>query len=352
VSRDVDQPLRGGLIGCGYFARNHLNGWREVDGADIVAVCDENEDSLNSASRDFGIGEKYSDALTMLEAADLDFVDVVTQAPSHRFLVESVAASGRHVICQKPFAPTLSDARDMVISCRRAGVRLMVHENFRWQRPMRALKDVVSSGRIGDPFYCRITFRSAWDVYADQPYLATDDRFIVYDLGIHLLDLARFFMGEVEQLYSRTQRVNPKIRAEDVATTVLDMEGGRTCVIEASYASRLEHEIFPQTLVHIEGAKGSATLDRDYRLTVVAEGGVSHSDVPPVTYVWSQEPGQAIQNGVVAIQQHWVDALNQDVEPETSGSDNLRTLELVFGTYASAEERSVYRTETSLGSWA
>ena len=104
--------------------------------------------------------------------------------------------------------------------------------------------------------------------------------------------------------------------------------------------------------MHIEGAKGSATLDRDYRLTVVAEGGVSHSDVPPVTYVWSQEPGQAIQNGVVAIQQHWVDALNQDVEPETSGSDNLRTLELVFGTYASAEERSVYRTETSLGSWA
>lgn len=344
--------LRGGLIGCGYFARNHLNAWGEVEGAEIVAICDADSDRLAAAGASFDIRQQFQDAAEMLSASELDFVDVVTQAPSHRAIVEQVAATGTHVICQKPFAPTLSDARDMVIACRRAGVRLMVHENFRWQRPMRAVSETLASGRIGDPFFCRITFRSGWDVYANQPYLATDDRFIVYDLGIHLLDLARFFMGEVEQLYATTQRVNPAIRAEDVATVLMEMENGKTCVVEASYASRLEHETFPQTLLQIEGENGSVTLDRDYRMTVVAGGDVTHEHVSPAAYAWTEPPGEAIQDGVVAIQRHWVDCLHRDVEPETSGLDNLRTLELVFGTYQSAEARAVYRTEMSLGSWS
>lgn len=350
----IDEPgrqLRGGLIGCGYFARNHLNGWRETEGAEIVSLCDRDPQTLGATAEQFGIDRTYTDAATMLESADLDFVDVVTQVASHRPLVELAASKGTHVICQKPFAPSVSDARDMVIACLRDDVILMVHENFRWQRPMRALKEVVTRGDIGDPFFARISFRSAWDVYTNQPYLATDDRFIIYDLGIHLLDLARFFLGEVEQIYARTQRVNPDIRGEDVATIVMDMEGGKTVVVEASYASRLEHEIFPQTLIRIEGSEGSATLERDYRLTAVTASGVKHHDASPETYDWSVAPAEAIQNGVVGIQRHWVDCLRRSVEPETSGSDNLRTLELVFGAYASAAERSVYRTEKSLGSW-
>ena len=350
----IDRPgrkLRGGLVGCGYFSSNHLNGWREVEDAEIVALCDLDAQTLGATAEKFGISQTYTKASTMLESGDLDFVDVVTQVQSHRPLVELAASKGIHVICQKPFAPSVADARDMVIACLRAGVKLMVHENFRWQRPMRALKEVISRGNVGDLFFARISFRSAWDVYANQPYLATDERFVLCDLGIHLLDLARFFLGEVEQVYARTQRVNPNIRGEDVATIVMDMEGGKTCVVEASYASRLEYEVFPQTLIHIEGSEGSATLERGYQLTTATAKGVEHHSVPPEAYDWSTPPGEAIQSGVVAIQRHWVDCLRRDVEPETSGSDNLRTLELVFGAYASAAERSVYRTEKSLGCW-
>lgn len=343
--------LRGGLIGCGYFARNHLNGWGEVDGADIVALCDRDPEALESTAAAFSVDRTFGDADEMLAKAELDFVDVVTQADTHRPLVELAASHGVNVICQKPFAPSVPDARNMVIACLEAGVTLMVHENFRWQRPMRAVSEAVESDAIGEPFFARIEFRSGWDVYTNQPYLATDERFIVYDLGIHLLDLARFFLGEVEQLYARTQRVNPGIRGEDVATIVLDVAGGRTCVVEASYASRLEHEVFPQTLIRIEGSDGSVTLDRDYELTTVSGTDVHKASVPPETYAWSTPPGQAIQDGVVAIQRHWVDCLRHGREPETSGADNLKTLELVFGTYTSNDERSVYRTERSLGSW-
>ena len=71
--------LQGGLIGCGYFARNHLNGWREVEGAGIVSLCDQDQEALGQAASDFGIPEQYTDPQAMLESEDLDFVDVVTQ---------------------------------------------------------------------------------------------------------------------------------------------------------------------------------------------------------------------------------------------------------------------------------
>ena len=339
--------LRGGLIGCGYFANNHLNGWRDVTGADVVAVCDQDEARAQEAARTFSVPGVYADAKEMLKSESLDFVDVVTQAPSHRSLVELVASFDVHVICQKPFAPLLDDARAMVVACKQAGVTLMVHENFRWQRPVRALK--VAAQKIGDLFFGRVVFRSDHDIFANQPYLAKDERFIIYDLGIHLLDMARFFMGDAHQVFCHTQSVNPNVQGEDTATIVLGLESGASCVVEACYFSHLERDVFPQTLIHLEGARGSATLGADYALTTVVDGEVTKAHIPPQPPSWASGPGVAIQESVVAIEQHFVDCLASGCEPETSGLDNLRTLELVFGAYESAESGMVYRTERALG---
>ena len=73
----------------------------------------------------------------------------------------------------------------------------MVHENFRWQSAIRAVGAIVERGEIGAPFWGRVSFRSAYDVFSGQPYLATGERFIIEDLGIHILDIARFLFGDV-----------------------------------------------------------------------------------------------------------------------------------------------------------
>ena len=327
--------LRGGLVGCGFFSRNHLHAWREVRGAGIVAVCDLDEEKARARAQEFGIKGIYTDAEEMLRDGSVDFVDVATQAHTHLPLVTLAARYGAPVICQKPLAPRVEEARAIVEACQDAGTPLMIHENFRWQTPMRDLKDAAA--QIGDLFFGRISFRSAYDVYADQPYLAEDERFILYDLGVHLLDLARFFFGDVERLYCRTARVNPRINGEDVATVMVETAGGATCLVEASYASKLEVELFPQTLVHLEGTEGSATLHADYSLTTVKDGQVDSRSVAPRRYSWSTPPAEAIQDSMVAIQQHWVECLASGREPETSGVDNLKTLGLVFGAYESAE---------------
>ena len=326
--------LRGVVVGCGFFARNHLHAWRALEGIEVVAVCDADEARAREAAHAFGVPRVYGDAARMLADLRPDFVDVATPPHAHRALVELAARTGTHVICQKPLAPTLDDARAMVDACRAAGVQFMVHENFRWQTPMRALREAAAE--IGEPFFGRVSFRSAFDVYAAQPYLATDERFILYDLGVHLLDLARFFLGECELLGCATHGVNPRIRGEDAATVLLRSARGAACVVDMSYASRLERELFPQTLVHLEGSEGSATLGADYTLTVVDARGTRREQAPPRRHAWSTPPAEAIQDSVVAIQRHWIECLREGREPETSGADNLRTLSLVFAAYDAA----------------
>jgi predicted dehydrogenase len=332
--------LRGGLIGCGFFARNQMHGWKEVRGAQIVAVCDTDMARAEAFRRDYAVEAAYTDAARMLQEANLDFVDIVTQPGSHRALVELAAAYRMPVICQKPMALTREDAQVMVEACRRASVPFMIHENFRWQTPMRAVQAAAET--IGPRFFGRIAFRTPYDVYANQPYLAEEPRFLIADLGVHLLDLARFFFGEVATLTAQIQRVNPRIQGEDVATILLKMRSGAVCIVDASYASKLEEDLFPQTLVHIEGADGSVTLGPHYRLTQVLGSAATHREVPPRRYSWSAPPAQAIQESVVAIQQHWADCLREGREPETSGADNLKTLELVFGAYESAATGQPY----------
>lgn len=323
---------RGVLIGCGFFAQNHLHAWELVEGAEIVAVCDTDEARARRYAEGFGVAGVYTDAKMMLTAETPDFVDIATQAHSHYKLCTLAAQHSVNIICQKPLAPSLEEAEQIVRACQ--NVTFMVHENFRWQRPMLELKR--ASAELGELFFGRIHFRSAYDVYVDQPYLATDERFILYDLGVHLFDLARFFFGEVRTFTCHTQRVNPDIAAEDVATALLKMESGAHVVVDMSYASKLERELFPQTLIELEGTAGSVCLGADYQLGITTAARTQHLDVSPRAFDWTLGTTNAVPESVLNIQQHFTDCLVAGRAPDTTGEDNLKTLELTFGAYRSA----------------
>jgi len=331
--------LRGALIGCGFFAVNQMHGWRHVDGASIAAICDRDPKRLQIVGDQFGIERRYSDAAELFAKEKLDFVDIATTVQSHRPLVEMAARNHVPVICQKPFALTLDDAKAMVKACADARIALMVHENFRWQSPIQAVKRAIDAGAIGKPFFGRISFRSGYDVFSGQPYLATGKRFIIEDLGIHILDIARFLLGDVTAITARTARINPSIAGEDVATMLMDHEGGATSVVDCSYATKLAVEPFPETIVEIDGSEGTIRLEQGYRLTVTGRDGTNRSDVSPPLLPWASRPWHNIQESVVAIEQHWVDCLRSGREPDTSGSDNLKTFALVEAAYMGTASR-------------
>jgi len=196
---------------------------------------------------------------------------------------------------------------------------------------------VLAAGEIGDPTYARLQFRHSHDIYTRQPYLKTEPRLAIQDLGIHLLDVARYFLGEATRVHCRSQRINREVRGEDCVTIVLDHESGAVSLVDFSFATRLQPDPFPQTLVRIEGTEGTVELFQGYRLRVSGPGWQREADVEPEVPAFGAKPWHNIQESVVNIQRHWLDCLTSGREPATSGADNLETLDLVFKAYESAE---------------
>lgn len=339
------KTFRGALIGCGFFAQNHMHAWAAIDGAEIVALCDRDPDSLKNTAKAFDVDATYGDVAEMIAAERLDFVDIATTVTSHRPLVELAAAAELNIICQKPFAENLDDARAMVKSAQQANRILMVHENFRWQSAVRAAISAIQKEEIGTPFFGRVSFRSAYDVYANQPYLATDDRFIIQDLGIHILDISRAIFGNATSISALINRINPKIKGEDVATMLLNHENGATSVVDCSYSTKRQPETFPETLLEIDGDRGSLRLEAGYKLILHKDGTDQVFDVSPPLLPWAERPWHNIQESVQIIQQHFVECLRSGANPETSGDDNLNTLALVEAAYLSAQENRTVKLD-------
>ena len=196
----------------------------------------------------------------------------------------------------------------------------------------------LRKGTIGEPFFGRVSFRSGFDVFSGQPYLAEGERFIIEDLGIHILDIARALLGDVVRISATTRRVNPLIRGEDVATMLLEHAGGASCIVDCSYATRRQVEAFPESIIEVDGDKGTLSLDLGYKMTVQANDQSKTKDLSPPLLPWASKPWHNIQESVRIIQQHFVDCLQEGCEPETSGYDNLQTLSLVEAAYLSASE--------------
>lgn len=355
-----ERIVRGALIGCGFFAENQMQAWqqlqREGKRVEIVALCDRDPQRLAHFQTLFGIDATFTDASEMFEAfagsgadgkdSGLDFVDIATTTASHAALVPLAADHGVDIICQKPFAGSLETARQLIEHCQARGVTLSIHENFRWQQAVRRTIEVLRGGAIGRPFFGRISYRSGFDVYRAQPYLAQVERFIIEDLGIHVLDIARALFGEVDRLGCEIHRVNPAIRGEDVATLMLHHDAGVTAVVDCSYATRLADDPFPQSLIEIDGERGSLRLRQDFMLEIHdAEGHRDIRDVRPAPPSWSEAPWMPIQQSVLAFQSDWLDARRQGRPAETRGEDNFNTLALVEAAYRAAASHRVVAPE-------
>jgi predicted dehydrogenase len=329
---------RGALIGCGFFARNHMHGWADADGTRIVAVCDVDAAKAEAFSRAFG-AEPFVDAAAMLAATSPDFVDVATTVATHRPLVELALGHGALAICQKPFAETWADGAAMVDAADRAGRPLLVHENFRWQRAFRLLRAEVDAGTIGAPTFCRLSFRHGFDIYANQPYLAETPNLALTDIGLHLFDLARFLMGDVARVTCAAQRLNPAVRGEDAFTALLVHASGGVTSVETSFFAQVTPDPFPETFARIEGPDGTMTLDAGFRIQAHGPAGVREIDADPPVPPWGERPWHVIQDSVAAFEAHVVDVLDGRAEPQPSGRHNLDTLAVTLAAIRSARTR-------------
>jgi D-apiose dehydrogenase len=335
--------LKFAIFGTGFWSLFQIPAWFEVGGAKPVAAYNRTVSRAQKVANQFGIAGVYADPEELLRNEQVDFVDIITAVETHAELVELAARYHVPVICQKPMSTDLASAERMVTVCREAGVPLYIHENWRWQTPLRAVKRILEEGSIGKPFRARIDMISGFPVFVNQPFLKELEQFILTDLGSHTLDTARFLFGEADSLYCQTRRVHSDIRGEDVATVMMEMGGHQTTVVvNMAYAENyVEREAFPQTFAFIEGERGSLELGPDYwvRLTT-QEGTLLHRYAPP-RYSWADPAYEVVHSSIVPCNANLLQALKGQGQAETSGEDNLKTVRLVFASYDSAAANAV-----------
>ena len=183
---------------------------------------------------------------------------------------------------------------------------------------------------------------SGFPVFVNQPSLKELERFVLADMGSHLLDVARFLFGEPRSLYARTNRVHADIRGDDVATVVLTMgEAPTTVVCEMAFAENpLEHDCFPQTLAFVEADRGSLELAPDFWVRVTTADGTHARRHPPPSYRWANPDYAVVHSSMVPCLADLLGALRSGdpTQAETHAEDNLKTLRLIFAAYDSARE--------------
>jgi len=322
--------LRVAFAGAGLMSQFHLNGWSEVDGADIVAICDPTAEKAEQRSREYGIPAVYEDFAQMLEQTKPDAVDIATPVDTHADLVRIAADHGVHACSQKPVAPTVAEAESLIADVGER-VRFMVHENFRWRPHYLQMREWLDDDRIGRITHARMTVRSPGLAPSDdgstppdlvrQPYLATFKRLITFELLIHQLDVLRSLLGELEVVSVEMDRVNKDLVGEDIAIIVMRGETGITVVVDGSMSAP-GYPARPSDRLELIGTKDTMVFDRDKLFLVGSDAAPIQHDLMANYQACFTNAVKDFANGVRTGEPFWTDRL-----------DNLKTLQLMERCY-------------------
>ena len=330
-----DSPLKGVVIGAGFFARFQAEAWKRIAGVAVAAVADAVPGRAEAFAAEFGIPRSYTDAEAMLRSEEADFADIVTRPDSHRELCALAARHCRAVICQKPMAPSLAECEAMVEDCGRRGVRLLIHENWRWQPWYREAKRLIGQGRLGRVFHFGFRMRTGdgrgATPYLVQPYFREMPRLLLYETVVHFLDTFRFLGGDLASVFCQTSRINSAIQGEDYALVQVSFTNGANGTIDANRISGATPPEVAFGEFRIEGEEAMIRIAPHGSLWVTDYG-------KPEFLVSMQAPSEGYKgDSVHAVQQHFAACLVSGAAAESEGADYLKTVRAVEACYRSAE---------------
>ena len=335
----MNTDLRVGVIGAGYFARFQIEAWQRLSGADLVALCDLDAEKLLAASTIAPHAANYTDAAAMLDECALDIVDIATPPSSHYQLVELCAQRKLNTICQKPLAPSYSEAVEIVQLAEQAAITLAVHENFRFMPWHQEAACLIAADYFGQLHSISMRLRPGdgqgpQAYLGRQPYFQTMERFLVHETLIHFIDTFRFLCGEVSGVFARLKRLNPFIKGEDAGYIILDFNQGMTGLIDGNRLNEHEADNMRRTMgeLWLEGENGVLRLNGYGQLFFKPHGKAEKEHA----YAW-QDIGFA-GDCVYQTQAHLL-AHFKDGEPlQNSAADYLRNMLIEETVYQSAQQ--------------
>lgn len=328
------------LVGCGRISKRHseLLGLGKIEGARLIGVCDVIGAKAEKIGKQFSVPH-FIDMHQMMTSVDADVIVVLTESGNHAKDVIALAQYGKHIVVEKPMALRLSDADAMIEACDKAGVKLFVVKQNRFNVPVVKLREAIEQKRFGKLVLGTVRVRWCRDqsYYDQDPWRGTWalDGGVLTNQASHHIDLLEWMLGDVESVFAKSTTALVKIEAEDTAVVTLKFKNGALGIIEATTAVR------PKDL------EGSISVLGE--LGTVEIGGFAVNQMKTWNFVnsfagddqvldkYSVNPPNVYGFGHQAYYEHVVDCIKNDRRHLVDGLVGRKSLELINAIYESIE---------------
>ncbi|MBF0705448.1 Gfo/Idh/MocA family oxidoreductase [Alkalihalobacillus hwajinpoensis] len=340
------KKMKVAVIGCGSIARRrHLPEYNAEENVEIVAVCDVVKERAEDMVNLYG-GTAYTDYLTLLEDDEIDAVSVCLPNALHAPVSIAALKAGKHVLCEKPMATSIEEAKAMNEAAEINGKKLMIAHNQRFVASHVKAKELIEGGEIGKVYSFRTTFGhpgpERWSIDgADSWFFDKERAFIgaMGDLGVHKSDLMRYLLGEIVEVGAFVEtKAKDNTDVDDNAVCILKTKTGVIGTLAASwsYVSGGDNS----TVIYGENAVLRLEDDPEHSLVVQYKNG----DV--VKYelqkIQTNEAGGQQTTHVV---ENFVDCIANDTVPAVSGEEGMKSLQVILAALEANETKRVVEVE-------
>ena len=345
------QPIRVGLIGTGFGASLHLSALRENPDFLTAAICSRRPERARAAALDHGIPAHHADYRELVRGSDVDAVIVASPPHLHHAMIIAALEEGKHVLCEKPMARNLAEARDMQRIAERVGTVAMVNHQLRFLPVRMRVHELIREGYIGEPHAATVVVhRSSLNDPHDRPWgwLMEQEKAggMLGATGAHYLDALRWWFGDVKAVAGAVstmvrQRRLPdasgmaKVDADDNFSVILRFANGALGTIHVTATAGHEGD----EEITLSGSEGTLHI-RTGRLWGARAGEFSLTELPvPDRLLGGLIPGgHYLVQPTTLLLRAWAAAIRDKTPGSPSFADGVKTQELLDGALRSSQQ--------------
>lgn len=336
--------LKVGVIGCGAIAqRRHLPEYSKRSDVEIVAVCDFNLERAKEVAQTFGAKFAFQTHQELLACEEIEAVSVCAPNFLHASITLDAIHAGKHVLCEKPMATSLEEAKSMVDAASEKGVKLMIGHSQRFMPVHLKAKEILDEGKLGKVLSFQTTFGHSgpenWSVDGSKSWFFNQDEAfagVLGDLGVHKADLIRWLLNdEVSEVSAMYGTLHKNTNVDDHAVITIKTHKGTIGTLTASWTYYPNEN--NSTIIYCE--KGTLKIGTDDKFGLIVEHLNKHRELYEMDKMQTNEAGGQTDSGII---DHFVEGILSGQGHSITGIDGYKALEIVLaGIHAANEKKNI-----------
>lgn len=344
------KTLKVAVVGVGSISSFHIKSYLQNPEVEVYAFCDINEDRLRIMGEKYGVTRLYTDEAEMLRALpEIDLVSVCTWNSAHAPCSIMALDAGKHVLCEKPMARTVEEARAMQEAAERNGKLLMIGFVRRFGKDCALAESLIAEGKLGEIYYAKAQYLrrnghpGGW--FGKKEFSGGGP---LIDLGVHSIDLVRYLMGKPKAVsvygatfmklgdrpsikgkkeYIASSRGLGECDCEDLAAATIRFDNGAVLTAEMSFSLNMEKD---RNSVELFGTGAGLVIDKAVRMFGEEDGALKDFD-------FEGETGLNVKEAFYEEINHFVRAAKGEIPCKNTAEDGVALMEILTAIYRSAE---------------